>query len=610
MLGLGIRPESAARFRPIALLAASAAVLAVLISCGCGGNNRDAASGETGEIRPSRGLAVAHEIEPGRSGGTLVIGSLAAPKTFNPVVSSETSSSDIWHLMYDRLVGFDPAENVFAPHMAEAWDVSEDGLSWTFHLRKGLKWSDGREFTSHDVTFAFELIYDQKIPAVGREVLSLERRPFEVSAPDSHTVRIVTHKPYGPMLYALSSALWPLPRHALEQSYLAGSFVESMGTGTPAAELVTSGPFTLEIAEPGRTVLRPNPHYWKVDENGKRLPYLDRVVFVEAGDWNSWRLRFEAGEVDYYRCRPEEISEFKGGRARGDYSVYDLGLEAGTVHLWYNLNDSADDGGTPYVTPYKREWFEDVRFRRATSHAIDRASIVRAVYHGWGDAIYGPTSPVDKLWYNPDIPKYGYDPVAADSLLADMGLIDRDGDGIREDSMGRAVRFTVVSNVESAARTAMGNMISMDLREIGIDASFNSLDFNTLVTLIGDSYRYEACLLSLTAGPDPVGGLDVWLSSGWMHAFAPSQTQPATAWEAAVDGLIFRNLTGRSYQERKAAWDEVQSVYAENLGFIFVANQRTVIAVKNKFGNMRPQPYQEWHRAAWNAEELFIKVQA
>jgi peptide/nickel transport system substrate-binding protein len=580
---------------------------AVVLATGCSeGEERGAEFVESG----AEGPALAAGAEPGTPGGALVMGALSAPKSFNPVVSSETSSSDVWHLMFDRLVAFDPVAGEFVPRLAESWSTSPDGLTWRFKLREGLKWSDGEELTSADVLFAFELTYDDAIPAVAREVLSLRGEPFEVTAPDPLTVVITTKKPYGPMLYALSSALWPLPGHGLRGAYAGGGFSESMGVGTAPDELIVSGPFRLELAEPGRTILSRNPHYWRVDENGTRLPYLDRVVFVETGDWNSWRLKFEAGEVDYYRCRPEEVSGFKRRKARGDYSLHDLGLEAGTTHFWYNLNGGSDSGGAPYVDPHKLEWFSDVRFRRATSHAIDRASIVRAVYHGWGDEIYGPTSPVDALWYNPKIPKYEYDPESAEALLAEMGLLDRDGDGIREDSEGRDVAFTFISNVETPARTAMGNMISGDLKEVGVDATFSSLNFNTLITLIGNSYKYDACLLSLTQGPDPVGGLDVWMSSGWMHAFAPNQPRPATGWEAEVDRLVFENLTGRSFAERKESWDKVQALFAENLGFIYVANQRAFVAVRNKFGNLKPQPYQEWHRAAWNAEELYVKVEA
>jgi peptide/nickel transport system substrate-binding protein len=595
------------RWFRLVLQALPVALLLCFGGCGAGGRS------ETTDKPPAQSqedVAAFEGVEPGARGGVLVIGSLADPKTFNPVVSNETSSSDIWHLMFDRLVGFDPVDLTFKPHLAKSWQVSEDGRTWTFHLRSGLTWSDGTELTSEDVVFAFDIIYDDQISSMGREILSLEGQRFDVSAPDQNTVVIQTHKPYGPMLYALASSLWPLPRHALESAYQGGTFEESFGVDTVADRLAVSGPFRLERVEPGRTVLARNPYYWKVDEAGTRLPYLDRIMFVNIGDWNAWRLRFEAGEVDYYQCRPEEVWEFRDGRARGDCVTYDLGLETGTTHLWFNIHPGSSSDGSPYVEPFKRKWFEDRRFRQATSHAIDRESIVNAVYHGWGQAIYGPTSPVDELWYNPEIPKYSYDPGRAASLLDEMGLVDRDGDGIREDTLGRDVRFTLVTNVETPSRTAMGNLIVMDLRKVGVDAVFNSLDFNTLITTLCASYKYDACLLSITAGPDPAGGLDVWLSGGGMHAFYPNQESPATKWEAEVDRLVFLNLTGRNYDERKTHWDRAQEILAGNLGWIYIANRKTFIAVSNRFGNVRPQPYQEWHRAAWNAEELFVKVDA
>ncbi len=588
------------------LAPALAAAIALSILAGCSAGRDNSGDGR----RDSRGGAPAYATTAGRCGGALVLGTPAGPKTFNPVVSSETSSSDVWQLMFDRLVGFDPVEGRFVPRLAESWEVSGDGLAWTFVLRDGLKWSDGQELTSEDVVFAFDVVYDDRVPSVGREILSAGGAPFEVVAIDRLTFKITTRERYGPMLYALASAYWPLPGHILESAYTAGRFAESLSVDTAPEDLAVSGPFELALAEPGRTVLRRNPNFWKVDEHGERLPYLDRVVFVETGDWNAWRLSFESGEVDYYQCRPEEIAEFAGGREGVDYTAYNLGLEAGTVHLWYNLNPGYGEDAEPLVAPHKREWFSNPRFRRATSHAIDRESIVRTVYHGWGEPIYGPTSPVNKAWYNPDIPRFEFDPVRAGELLEAMGLVDRNGDGIREDRAGNEVRFTILSNVETTYRTVMGNMIAGDLKRVGVDARFQSLDFNTLVTLIGGTCEYDACLLSVTAGPDPVGGMDIWLSSGWMHAFHPNQSSPATEWEAEVDRLVFENLSGLTHAERKRSWDQVQALFAENLGFIYIANQKTFIAVRNGFGNLRPQPFQEWHRAAWNAEEIYVRIQA
>lgn len=602
--------QSMSKNRLFLILGTSLPAAFVLGLVGCEGGGGSDTNVAAGSSPPRQVVAAADGIETGVRGGSLVIGSLTDPKTFNPVVSNETGSSDVWHLMFERLVGFDPVELEYEPRLAERWRVSDDGLTWTFELRKGLRWSDGTRISSDDVLFAFEVIYDERISSVGREILSLEGRPFEVTAPDGGTVVIRTHKPYGPMLYALAGALWPLPRRFLEPAYRAGRFEESLGVDTAPDELVVSGPFKPAVVEPGRTVLVRNPLYWKVDEAGTRMPYLDRIVFVDVGDWNAWRLRFEAGEVDYYRCRPEEVSDFAGGSRRSDCAVYDLGLEAGTAHFWYNLNPGVGPDGTPYVAPYKRKWFEDVRFRRATSHAIDRESLVEVVYHGRGEPIYGPTSPVDELWYNPDIPKYAYDPERATALLEEMGLTDRDGDGVREDPGGRDVRFTFITNVETPSRAAMGNLIAMDLEKVGVDAVFSSIDFNTLITLLSARFEYDACLLSVTAGPDPVGGLDAWLSSGAMHAFHPNQECPATEWEAEVDRLVFLNLTGRSYAERRDYWYEAQTIIADNLGWIFLANQKTFVAVSNRIGNVRPQPYQEWHRVAWNAEELFVKVDA
>jgi peptide/nickel transport system substrate-binding protein len=596
------------RTRLVSLAAALAALAAGGAAAGCddggGAGARGAAPDPAGE-RPADALVV--ELEPARPGGFIVVGSLADPKSFNPIVASETSTTEVLHQIFEHLVEIDCVTLDHRPGLARSWSVSADGLAWTFELRRGVVWADGAPFTVDDVLFTFEAVYDEATGSPARDGLSLDGAPFRVTKAGSHTVVIETPRPFGPMLHALATSAEIVPRHLWEPALRAGRMAEALGVATPPDSVFGTGPFRLETKEPGRTVLARNPHHWRFDRAGTRLPYVDRLVFSTVGDYNGWRLRFDAKEVDAYLARPEEVDELRDASAAGGFRVADIGPRFGTIHFWLNQNPGADERGVPFVDPAKLAWFRDLRFRRALAHAIDRGAIVQTVYRGHGTPIRGPVSPSDTRWFNPDIPDHPYDPARARALLAEMGLADRDGDGFLEDADGRAVAFTFHTNVENQVRIAIARLIETDLAAVGVRATLAPLDFNTLITTIHETSRYEACLLSFASSGDPSSGMNIWLSSGRNHEFDPRQPSPRTAWEREVDSLATASVTATDFAERKRLFDRVQFLFAENLGFIYLANDNVSYAIRDRFVNVRPGRLRAFNEFVWNAEEIAVR---
>ncbi|NUN96263.1 MAG: ABC transporter substrate-binding protein [Candidatus Omnitrophica bacterium] len=547
-------------------------------------------------------------IEIGKPGGRIIVAALGEPKTFNPISANETSSTDILAHIYDGLLGYNPEKKVIEPALAASWEHSEDYLTWTFHLRRGVQWNDGAPFTADDVIFSASVIYDEKIINPARSFLEVKGERFKFIKKDDRTVEVRLPAVFGPFERAIATAVTVIPKHKLEADWKAGRFAEALNIDTPPKDVVGTGPFMIGSYLSGeRVVLVRNPHYWRQDEKGHRLPYLDEIVFLNVPDLDAMDVAFEAGKTDVHDpLPPDKFKRFKGGEQKGNYTVHDLGGDLGESHFWFNQNTGSNpDTGKPYVPPHKLAWFTNRKFRIAVSHCVNREGIARNVFRGRAQPLYSPISPADKVWHNPDIPRFEYDLDKAKALLDELQYIDRNGDGIREDPQGRKIEFLFITNRENDIRERMGAILQESFQQVGIDGRMKLVDFNTLVTAIADSFDYEACLLGLTGSDNPLNGLNVFRSSARTHSWFPNQKTPATEWEAKVDQLIEQYLATPELPDQVKIWHEIQRLYGENQPMAWLVNPNVYVAVRNKFGNMRPQVIRP--RALWNREEIFVK---
>lgn len=547
-------------------------------------------------------------IEIGEPGGRMVLASLGDPKSFNPITANETSSSDIirGHI-FEGLIDYDHETQESIPWLAASWEHSDDYLTWTFHLRKGVVWNDGVPFTADDVTFTFEAIYDEKVINPAKDFLEVKGKRFDVKKIDDHTVEIKLPAIYGPFERAISTAVSIVPKHKLGKALEDGVFQEALGIGTPPEDVVGTGPFKIRSFLSGeRVILERNPLYWKQDEKGTRLPYLDEIVFLNTPDLPAMDVAFEGGKTDAHGIAPDKYKRFKAKEKEGNYTIHDLGITLGDSHFWFNQNTGNNpETGKPYVEPHKFAWYSNPTFRKAVSHCINRKGIIRTIFRGRAEAIHGPLSPAMGKWYNPDIPKFEYDTEKAKALLDEIEFIDRDNDGIREDPQGNKIEFTFITNRENNIRERIGVIIQESFEEVGIAGRLKLVDFNTLVTAIADSFDYDACMLGLTGSDNPLSGLNVYRSSGRTHQWFPNQKEPATEMEAKVDELIEEFLATPKEEDQVAIWHEIQRLYAESQPMSWTVNSKVYLAVRNKFGNVKPRVMRP--RLLWNSSEIFVK---
>jgi peptide/nickel transport system substrate-binding protein len=343
------------------------------------------------------------EVSSGRTGGRLVIAMRSEPKTLNPVLAQDAPSRDVIRCLTADLIHINRGSQKTEPALAKSWTASRDGRQYTLRLRRGLRFSDGQPLDADDVVFSFQVYLDEKIDSPERDLLVVGGKPISVEKVDQYTVRFDMAQPDA-AAERLFDGIAILPRHLLEGVYRRGDFANAWSVSMAPAEFAGLGPFRLKEYVPGqRIVLERNPYYWKQDGSGRRLPYLDQLVFLFVPSEDAQVIRFQAGDADILtRFSAENFAVLEKQQSARHYHLDDLGAGLEYNFLFFNLN-SVDPKTLPEIAR-KQEWFEDQRFRQAVSGAIDRDSIVRLVYNGRATPLWTQVTPGNRLWIDPGIP--------------------------------------------------------------------------------------------------------------------------------------------------------------------------------------------------------------
>jgi peptide/nickel transport system substrate-binding protein len=551
------------------------------------------------------------EGEPGTYGGMLVLATAQDPKSFNALLAGETSTTAVTNgPMYTTLLGFDNVEQKIDNGLCTAIEHSDDYLVWTFRLRKGVRWSDGVPFTAHDVKFNYDVAFDAKIDSSVKSAFEQTDKTLpKVEVLDDYSVRFTLTEPNAIFLDNIGST-YLVPKHKWEESYKKGEFERAMALDSKPEDIVGLGPFRLkEFASEQRVVLERNPYYWKVDKKGQRLPYLDRVIFRIVPDYNTMLTVFQNGETDmHWNVRPEEFDLLKREEQAKDFTVHELGPGYNVLYIMVNQNPNKDKTGKPFVDPVLGEWFRNVKFRKAIAHAIDRQAIITTSYQGLGTPVSTFCPPANKVWYNKEASvEYDYSPDKAKALLKEIGLEDRDGDGIVEDASGHKCAFRLFTNSNNSSRVGAATVIKDNLKAIGIDVNFQGIPFNSMVDALQTTFDWDAVIGGWQSGnpPDPVLMKNIVTTGGMLHYSNPLQKTPATEWGKRIDELMSANARTLDLAERKKQFAEVQHLWSDNLPEIDLLVPNYFVAVKNKVANLKASPLPLY--TYWNIEELYLK---
>jgi len=536
----------------------------------------------------------------GSYGGTLVLAQRSEPKTLNPVLAADAPSREVIGRLNADLIHINRQTQATEPALAKSWSVSKDGRVFLVKLRKGLRFSDGHSFDADDVVFSFHVYLDENVHSPQRDLLVVGGKPIEVQKVDQYTIRFALSQPYA-AAERIFDSLAMLPRHLLEQPYREGKFAQVWSLTTAPNQMAGMGPFSVKQYLPGqKIVLERNPYYWKIDQRGNRLPYLDELVFLFVGNEDAQVIRFQAGETDAINRLGADSYRLLSKAAQADGTeVFDLGPSLEYDFLLFNLNDLMNQDSISV----KQTWFQDVRFRQAVSAGIDRDSIVKLVYAGHGEALWGNVSPSNKLWVDQSIPHPPQSLDHARELLKTAGFSWR-GENQLVDRQGRLVEFSIITSTSNAQRTKMATLIQDDLSKLGMNVHVVPLEFRALLARVFQTHDYEASIMALGGGDaDPNPEMNVWLSSGGTHLWHLGESTPATDWEARIDTLMQKQMVQLNYKERKRLYDQVQEIIAANAPFVFLATPNVLVAAKKTLGNFQPAILDP--NILWNVDQLY-----
>ncbi|MCF6179913.1 MAG: peptide-binding protein [Geopsychrobacter sp.] len=483
-------------------------------------------------------------------GDTFIEGSIGDASTLLPILSSDSASSEINGLVYSGLVRYDGDLNVVGD-LAESWEISEDNLTITFHLRKGVKWHDGAPLTSADVLYTYQLYVDPETPtAYAESYLQVKK----AETPDEYTFKVTYAQPYAPAL--MSWGMSVLPKHLLEGHKITESKL--------ARHPVGSGPYRFVEWQGGeKIVLEENPDYFL----GR--PYIKRLVFRIIPDTSTQFLELQTGGLDFMSLSPLQYDRQTDTPAfKRLFKKYQY-LSFGYTYLGYNL---------------ERPMFQDKRVRQALSYAIDKQEIIDGVLLGYGQAATGPYKP-DVWVYNPQVVRYNYNPAKARQLLAEAGWVDADGDGIL-DKQGVPFRFTIVTNQGNDLRSKSGEIIQRRFRQVGVDVNLRIIEWATFLKEFIHPGNFDATILGWSGNPEP-DLYGIWHSS----KIGPRELNFISYKNSEVDALLEQGRRIFDQSERKKIYDRFQEILAEDQPYTFLFVPEALPAVASRFHGIIPKAF-------------------
>ena len=534
-------------------------------------------------------------------------------------------------LNYDGLVRYNREWNEIIPNLAQSWEANDDGTEYTFHLREGLKWSDGKPFTSEDIAFAVELVQHPDYP-VGGTFMTDPNNPMSAEVVDETTFKFIFERPKGLLLDELASVNG-ITVVSLQKDYCGQFFpgVNENADQLAQDEGYDNWAFMMEdkcawgqelerwanpdlpfmnawvISEPwtanaSQVVFERNPYYWKVDPEGNQLPYIDRLTMRVSESTEEITLMALNGEIDFSDRHITTVANqpiFFDGQEQGNYR---LGKEvyafSNTTVLQLNFN---------HPDEAMRELIHNKDFRIGLSHGINRQEIIDAVYTSQGEPYQVAPRP-ESQFYDEEMAKQytEYDPELAIEHLEAAGLTETNSQGIRLMENGEPLTLTI--DVISALRPEwidVLELIQLQLEDVGVDVEINNID-RALFYDKRPGGDFDAQIWQGDGGLDviqepryyfPANGESVWAFQwqAWYNGTDPEIASEPADWAKKQMELYDELKASPEAEDRNALMEEILAIAKEEFPVIGIGLfPDGYYIAKNNLRNVPDQMSQAW----------------
>lgn len=478
---------------------------------GCGGQSES--SGNTGSQKTESGVT---------PGGTMLIGMAAEPITLNPDGKNDDNMSTIAPLLFSKLMKVTGSGKIICD-LAESYEISEDGLTYTFQLPADVKFSDGKPLTSEDVKFTFEEIVKQGCFAA--DSLSVIK---EITCPDDQTVVITLSKIDATFLGNLGyNGTFILPRHIYEGQDWMGD--DSM------QEPVGSGPFVYDNWASGVSFsVKKNENFYL----GPDLPYLDGITYSFISDTDTALQAFNNGELDILGVIPSDavITSLMNNQ---NYKMC-TNMYASRFYIGFNMEEKP---------------FDDINFRMAVAHGIDIDSLIDKAMKTSCVKAETYLSPLFSWACNKDesakIPEYN----------KDKALEYMEATGLKKDADGYYCHITMDTyNYEPFPSAAQ--VLKAQLAEIGIDVSINMLEYAAWDETVAQNHNFQMTVVGGYIGPDVSDVSDRIVTGGYFNFMGYSNPE--------LDKLMEEGMEAVTEEERAPYYQKVCQILRDDMPMIMI----------------------------------------
>lgn len=481
----------------------------------------------------------------------------AEPDVLNPITSTDAYASRIESLIYDSLIERDNQTLEFKPKMASSWEISPDKLHFTFHLRPGIRWQDGKPVTADDIIYSFDRIMDPKVDSPHLRVYYQDVEKVEKL--DDLTVRFTYKKPYF-LALEFCGGIPIVPKHLFDDG-------QDFNSHPLNRAPVGNGPYKFVAWETGKKiVLEKNEDYWAISQLPEKVPAIKRISMeVIAEDTVALQV-LKKGELDYAGLRPIQwVRQSESKKFNDRFDKYQFYSPSYSFIGWNT----------------RRPFFSDKRVRRAMTMLVNRAAILEKLNFGLGHVVTGPFYFQGKD-YDASIAPIPYDPEQAKKILKEAGWEDHDGDGLL-DKDGSPFKFEFL--IPSGRRTAerLATILKEDLAKVGIEMNIRRIEWAVFIKNL-DERDFDAVTLSWTFGFDQ-DPYQVWHSS---------QTEKGSNFvgfkNVEVDRLIEEGRTEFDRERRSRMDREIHRIVDEEQPYTFLYSSPALVALNKRFTNVKVYP--------------------
>ncbi|MBX7147770.1 peptide-binding protein [bacterium] len=481
---------------------------------------------------------------------TLRIGLTAEPDTLNPILASDAYAERILGYVNDSLIDRNKDTLDFEPKLAERWEISKDGLEYTFHLRKNVKWHDGQPFTADDVIYSFNKIKDPTTEAPFLRVYYEDIKNVEKQ--DDYTVKFTYAKPYF-LALSMCGGMPLVPKHVFDDG-------TDFNRHPARRQPIGTGPYKFGVWDTNKkiTLIR-NEDYWGPKP---AIREIDNIIISDE------KIAFQVlkkGDLDFFSLRPIQwVKQTGDEKFNALFNKYTYLLPSYN-YIGYNM---------------QKPFFKDARVRLAMTSLINRPKLLEKINYDLGIIIESPFFP-DSDQYNKKLTLHPYDPAKAKQLLTEAGWADHDGDGIL-DKDGQKFEFTFLYPSSATFTERLASILKEDLSQLGINMKIVKMEWAAFINKI-ESKDFEATSLGWSSSfeSDPY---QLWHSS---QAKMDRGSNFVSFENEEADRLIEKARVEFDKQKRNALYYRFQEIIYNEQPYTFLFNNYSLVVVSKRFTNVK-----------------------